>query len=186
MLSNHTDEKLMLLYANNNAAAFEELYLRYKGAVYRYFLRSIDDSRIAEELHQELWLKVINAREGYQVSALFKTWLFKIAHNRLIDYFRKHAKQQESYLEFDSCDTPGSLQTRTNTQPYERLELQRKVELLLSLISELPTEQRDVFLLREEAGLNIIEISEVTQINPETIKSRLRYAHKKLRSGMSL
>src|SRR3954454_11689889 len=83
-----TDEALMLAYAGGEAAAFDVLYDRHKGGVYRYLLRQCGQARIADEMFQDLWMNLIRARTSYVVSAKFTTWLYRLAHNRLIDHYR--------------------------------------------------------------------------------------------------
>ena len=78
----------MLAYAAGEASAFDALYARHKGAVFRYLRRQTGNAALAEELFQDVWLKLIDARAGYEPRAKFTTWLFTIAHNRLMDYFR--------------------------------------------------------------------------------------------------
>ncbi|HET7730892.1 MAG TPA: sigma-70 family RNA polymerase sigma factor, partial [Usitatibacter sp.] len=78
----------MLAYAGGDAAAFEALYARHKGALYRFVLRSVKARGEAEELFQDIWMRVIDARARYAPQAKFTTWLYTIAHNRLVDHWR--------------------------------------------------------------------------------------------------
>src|SRR6185436_13995904 len=87
------DEQLMLAYREGDAGAFDELYKRHKGALFRFVLRSIRDRATAEELYQEIWMRAIEARSRYEPRAKFTTWLYTIAHNRLIDHWRKRGLQ---------------------------------------------------------------------------------------------
>jgi len=87
-----TDETLMLAYRDGDAMAFEVLYGRHRGRLYRYLLHQCGRREQADELFQEIWMSVIRARSGYEVSAKFTTWLFRIAHNRLIDGFRARGR----------------------------------------------------------------------------------------------
>src|ERR1700704_523541 len=82
------DEQLMLAYAGGDAGAFEALYARHKGALYRFVLRSVKARGEAEELFQEIWMRAIEARGRYAPQAKFSTWLYTIAHNRLVDHWR--------------------------------------------------------------------------------------------------
>ena len=84
-----TDEQLMLAYAAGDATAFETLYARHKGGLYRFVQRGIKERGIAEELFQEIWVRVIEARQRYAPQARFSTWLYTIAHNRMVDHWRK-------------------------------------------------------------------------------------------------
>ena len=86
------DETLMLRYRDGDADAFAALYARHKGALYRYLLRQCGQPALAEELFQDLWLKLIAARAGYTVQARFTTYLYRLAHNRLIDHYRASSR----------------------------------------------------------------------------------------------
>src|SRR5260221_10697642 len=84
-----SDEELMLAYRDGNPGAFDTLYARHKGGLFRYVLRGVKIRAVAEELYQEIWIRVIEARERYAPSARFTTWLYTIAHNRLVDHWRR-------------------------------------------------------------------------------------------------
>jgi len=179
-----TDEELMLAYRDGDAHAFEQLYLKHKGGLYRYFLRKCGNASIAEELFQDVWMKLINAREHYEVKAKFSTWLYQMAHNHFIDHYRKHSISASMNRNFQD-DELENIPAGNNQQPEQQAEFQQQMETMLQLISELPDEQREAFLLREEAGMSLAEIAEVTGVNIETAKSRLRYAVNRLRKGMN-
>jgi RNA polymerase sigma-70 factor (ECF subfamily) len=181
MGQDQTDEDLMILYKNGEASAFEILYSRHKGPLYRYVLRQCHMESIAEELFQDIWIKVINARERYEVKAKFTTYLYRVAQNRVIDYFRQSASQNQG----DSETEIESIPARYQDQPDARSDLQQRAINLLKSVENLPKEQRQVFLLKEEAGMSLQEIAETTGVNTETVKSRLRYAVKKLRQSLS-
>src|SRR5437764_7756333 len=95
------DEDLMLAYAAGDAAAFDALYTRHKGGVYRYMLRHCGERAIADELFQEVWMNVIRARDSYAPTALFTTWLYRIAHNRIVDHWRARGVNQEVAVDDD-------------------------------------------------------------------------------------
>jgi len=176
-----TDEELMQRYAAGDASAFDALYTRHRGSLYRYFLRQCSSDAIAQELYQDVWMKLIHSRERYQPTALFKTWLYRLAHNHLIDFYRK--KHPQNFIADDSTD-PDSLQGNDSWQPDNQFQLRRLAELIRQKISELPAVQREVFLLHEEAGLTLEQIATVTDIDKEATKSRFRYAIKKLRQAL--
>lgn len=169
--------QLMLAYARGDADAFTALYMHYKDQLFRFFLRQCGNSAIAEELFQDVWMKVINSRENYQHTAKFSTWLYRIAHNRMIDHFRRHEPETEEMDE-------ESLMTDTPDNPEALLSSQEKVDRFLTLLDTLPQAQREVFLLKEEAGLSLEEIAQATGSSFETAKSRLRYAVRKLRQSL--
>ena len=126
-------------------------------------------------------MRVIAARERYRPDARFTTWLFQIAHNLLVDEFRRERPQagaEETEAVLESLDAPESERPEAQLSVFEqRRRLQRALE-------ELPPEQREAFLLRAEQELGLEEISEVTGVGRETVKSRLRYAMAKLREHL--
>ena len=171
-----SDENLMLSYCNGDADAFEVLYQRHKGPLYRFILRQCGQEFV-EELFQDIWLKVINSRMGYQVKAAFKTWLYHIARNRIIDHYRRHSLRPVA----NNPDSLSDINAAECKQPENQLEAGNQHELLMHAITELPRDQKEAFLLKEEAGLDIEQIAYTTGVSYEAAKSRLRYAYKKLR-----
>jgi len=174
------DESLMIKYREGDAKAFERLYERHKGPLFRYIYRQTNDSSVAEDLFQEIWINLIRSRERYRQTAKFSTYLFRIAHNRLIDYYRS----QKNAIPASYQDDPELIHTDSRDQPEHQAVIDGQIENLLELVQKLPEAQREAFILKEESGLTLEEIAEVTQSNRETVKSRLRYAFQKLRSGM--
>ncbi|HET9032532.1 MAG TPA: RNA polymerase sigma factor [Dokdonella sp.] len=175
-----TDEELMLAYAGGDLLAFEMLYRRHRGTLYRFLLRSMRNHRAdADELFQETWSRAVAARERYRVEAKFTTWLLQIAHNLVIDRFRRsrpQASAEEAEIVFNQLDAPENEQPERVLSEFEQ---RRKLQIVLE---ELPEEQRVTFLLRIENGLGLEEISEVTGVGRETVKSRLRYALARVRA----
>ncbi len=172
------DSALMLRYQDGDVGAFETLYRRHKDPVYRYLLRLSGHPDVAEDVFQEVWGKIIKARENYRPTAKFTTFLYRVAHNCFIDHVRRnrrHAGATEFKPELFS-DQGESLELTTERQ----LARQRLAEAL----GTLPEEQRDAFLLHEEGGLSVDQIASVTGCNRETAKSRLRYAVAKLRAAI--
>src|SRR5512135_1048269 len=90
MFEDVADEQLMVRYRDGDAGAFDVLYRRHKGGLFRYLLRLSKQQSIAEELFQEVWSNLIRSRERYQPTAKFTTFLYQIAHHRLIDHVRQH------------------------------------------------------------------------------------------------
>jgi RNA polymerase sigma-70 factor (ECF subfamily) len=176
------DAELMIRYRDGDVRAFEILYQRHKGALYRYLQRMCRGRDVANDLFQEVWGKVIATRERYEVRAQFTTFLFRIAHNCAVDYLRRAAHRYESAMDED-CEErmPGGTAERPDARLAEsqlRLHFRRALEAL-------PPEQRDVFVLYEESGLSLEEIGNVTGVSMETAKSRLRYAVSKLRTALA-
>lgn len=181
-MSEETDENLMLQYRDGDAGAFEVVYQRHKGALYRYMSRLSNGAPVLDELYQEVWLSVIKARERYRPMAKFKTYLYQIAHNMIIDYFRRC--NTEPLADSDDEAALEMIQDTTQLSPERVIHNKACMEKLLQLIPQLPKHQREVFLLKEEAGMTLPEIAEVTEQNLEAVKSRLRYALVKLRDGL--
>jgi RNA polymerase sigma-70 factor (ECF subfamily) len=181
-----SDEALMIRYRDGDASSFEILYERHRGPLYRYFLRQSGIVALAEELFQDVWLKVIQSRDRYEVRAKFTTYLYHLAHNRLIDHYRRQATGLP--MSYDDDPDDSQIEQVANAGIYEpenELDRRRQVQRLLRLLDNLPEAQREVFLLREEGGLSLLEIAEITGVTVEAAKSRLRYAMAKLRQGLA-
>lgn len=173
------DSALMLRYKDGDTSAFETLYRRHNDALYRYLLRLCRNQHTAEDLYQETWSKIIRSRDRYRPTAKFTTFLYRVAHNCFIDNIRRNKRHNvESVSDPDAIASPGE-------EPAVIVDKGKARERLEAALLLLPNEQRDVFLLHEEAGLNLDAIAFVTGAPRETIKSRLRYAVKKLKAAMS-
>lgn len=181
-LKGSTDEFLMEAYRDGDVPAFDLLYSRYKDMLYRYLFRQCGNGASAEEIFQEAWTGLINNRKNYKVQAKFKTYLFCIAHSKLVDHYRKNAKHEAQA--YDDDDPVQSHQVSNLDQPDHQADVRDKLGKLIKLLEELPAPQREVFVMYEEAGMSLSEIAESTQVSRDTAKSRLRYALKRLRSGM--
>ena len=161
------DTALMLRYRDGDIAAFETLYRRHKDSLYRYLLRLSADGPTSEDLLQETWSKIIRARDNYRPTARFSTYLFRVAHNSFIDHLRRNRIAAAT----TSDDPDQSLATdKLPDAGAEQLLLRRRLERALR---DLPIEQRDAYLLREEAGFGVDEIAAITGVKRETAKSRL-------------
>lgn len=177
-----SDEELMLRYGKGDAAAFEALYRRHRLPLYGFLLRQVGNKDTAEELFQDLWMRVVNFRGRYEVRAKFTSWVYAIAHNRLMDFYRANGRasflgqeESESVLEdLPAVEIPADL----------RLDRKRTMERLFAALTGLPDAQREAFLLQQEGELSIEEIAAATGVSRETAKSRLRYAVAKLRSSL--
>jgi RNA polymerase sigma-70 factor, ECF subfamily len=177
------DSALMLRYRDGDVRAFEILYSRHKGALYRYLQRLCRDREVANDLFQEVWAKVIASRERYEVRAQFNTFLFRIAHNCAIDYFRRSGKVPVGQLA-DVSELEEMLPGSEADRPDDQASAAQVKAAFKRALDQLPAEQRDVFVLYEESGLSLEEIGKVTGVAMETAKSRLRYAVSKLRAAL--
>lgn len=170
-----TDDQLMAAWSRGNRSAFDEIYDRYKQPLYGYLIRNCADESLANELFQDVWLRVISHTGAFKHHGRFRSWIFTLAHNRLVDFYRKAENRtiNESVDDLVSTDNPA-----------ERIDNQEKFAHLEQVVRTLPLEQKQAFYLREEAGFAIREIAEIQDITIEAAKSRLRYAYRKLREAM--
>jgi RNA polymerase sigma-70 factor (ECF subfamily) len=181
------DEALMLAYGRGDAAAFERLYARHRGPTYRYLLRHLSDRAIADELHQDLWLRVVRARERYRPEARFTTWLYTLARHRLVDHYRARRSGSETALDADPAgDEPAAeaIQSADRDDPMTQAIDAQTGRRLIRALADVPGPQRDAFLLHVEAGLSLGEIATLAGVPAETVKSRLRYAYRRLRAAL--
>jgi RNA polymerase sigma-70 factor (ECF subfamily) len=175
-----TDEALMLAYGRGNMAAFETLYGKHRGGLFRYLLRNLRQQALAEELFQDVWGRVIAARERYRPEARFTTWLYQIASNRLADHWRTIGRQG-GFVEDGGTRAEREPDPSTPDRELSEFEQRRRLQMALE---ELPPEQREAVLLRLDQELGLEEIAQITGVGRETVKSRLRYAMDKLRARL--
>ena len=184
------DAALIAAFAGGDAGAFETLYTTHKGGIFRYFLRSLHDAALAEELAQDVWTSVIRAAAQWQPDAKFTTWLYRLAHNRLIDHYRRANLVVFSALEGDQdaadSDVVAAPHEYASSAPSteDALDQRRAALQVVRLVEALPPAQREALLLQIEGGLTLEEIAVATEQGFETVKSRLRYALAKVRDGM--
>jgi len=170
-----SDEKLMQRYAKGDAKAFDQLYARHRAPLYRYFIRQVSNPATANDLYQGAWEKIIKARHSFRPKAPFKVWMYRIAHNHLVDHFRR--LRPEDSVEPDTLSD-------THTDPSKDAIENERNELLRAGINALPLDQRNTLLLKLESGLKMEEIARVTGVGRETVKSRLRYAVNHLKRSL--
>ncbi|MCY1268114.1 ECF RNA polymerase sigma factor SigW [compost metagenome] len=173
------DAALLRRYRQGDAEAFGVLYARHRLGLFRFLCGLCGDQAQAEEVFQETWLSLIRS-DSEPGRASFKTWLYQIARNRLIDHWRKHGRQQGLHEEFDE-QLHGDALPGQGEEPERQLALSQDRQRLRDALEALPGEQREVFLLRAHGELELSEIAELTRTPAETVKSRLRYALQKLR-----
>ena len=188
--ANEADESLMLHFAAGDMTAFDTLYARHEMGVWRYVLRSVREQALADDLMQDVWFAVARQAPTYRPTARFTTWLFTMAHNRLVDHFRtakQHLRLDDSGA--DSGNGCGSaladtLAADSGFGPVRPLESRQQAAALIDAVEQLPEEQREAFLLQAEGGLRVEEIASTTGVSFETAKSRLRYARNHLRQRL--
>jgi len=181
--SSPTDEALMIAYCAGDAAAFDALYERHKGPLFRYFARQLPAAE-ANDCFQSVWLKLINARAGYLPSAPLVNYLFTLAHNVLMDHFRASGRLLTTDPEALEALTEASGDSAGSLDGIDEIQRSRLREKLYTLIHKLPFHQREAWLLQQESNLSQQEIAMVTATSEEGVKSRLRYARQKLKAGL--
>jgi len=191
------DDVLMAAYARGDASAFETIYSRHQAGLYRFIRRLLGTALAAQadEVFQDTWLKVVTSRDRWAPQgATFRTWLFTLAHHRVIDLLRRSGRE----VALDAFEGEGGEPWQPETTAWqhwpppasaalqsEDLAFWRKAgEKLLHCLEQLPLPQRSAFLLHHDDGLALEEVARALEVGFETAKTRLRYAMSKLRICM--
>jgi len=188
MLAHISDEILMERYRDGDLAAFKELYQRHSSGLYRFIAWRSPRKEWVDEIIQDSWASLHTARDRYQPDAQFRTYLYQIARNRLIDLMRQKQLILASELGQDE-DYGSSFEqlvdaTCASLTPEAALEKKQRNANLYAAISSLPNEQKEALVLQQFNGMGLEEIALVTAVPIETVKSRLRYAMQKLRAQL--
>jgi|SRR5450432_1037050 len=189
-MSDQTDEQLMHAYREGNPRAFELLLARHERKVWNFLRRSVGDPTTAEDLLQEVFLRVIKARAEWKGEAKFTTWVYAIARNLCIDHARRAV-----HRDVRSLDAPTRADDEASETLYDRMaddardaegqasdgQVRARVD---EAVAALPPDQREVFLLREVMDMPFAEIATVVGAPEPTVKSRMRYALERLREAL--
>jgi len=182
-LSDRSDELLLTAYRAGDAAAFETLLERYRGPLFNVVLRSVRDRGPAEEIYQDVWMRVIERCDDFRGDAKFSTWLYTIARHLCVDHQRKMRFRRHASLDQLQAGSGQTLADRApNPGPSTEALAMGGVlrDRIASAVEGLPDEQREVFLLRHLQGLAFNEIAQVVGVPANTVKSRMRYALERL------
>lgn len=171
-MSDLSDEALMLRYCEGDLSAFQELYGRHSRGLYRFLSWRSPRRDWVDEIAQDSWIALHQARAGYQPQAGFRTFLYQIARNRLIDLLR----QQHAVA--DGEPLPEIADTHA---PDTAMEARQQNSALHAAIHALPADQKEALILQQFSGMSLEEIAQLVAAPVETVKSRLRYAMQKLR-----
>jgi len=171
-----TDQELISRYISGHHAALEKLVRRHKNRVFAYILMVVKDKDLAEDLFQDTFIKVINTiRTGqYKEEGKFIQWVMRIAHNLIIDHFRKSKRipvveNNNDYNIFDKVRIP--------VESVEELMVTEQIHKdVRKLIDYLPEEQREVLVMRHYADMSFKDIAEATNVSINTALGRMRYA----------
>lgn len=180
------DSELIAQYRSGSEAAFDLLIDRYKNRVYTTIFLIVKDQEIAEDLLQDVFVKVIQTlnSDKYQEEGKFQPWLIRIAHNLAIDHFRK-AKRYPTIIMEDGNSVFNSIQFAEDS--IEQLKVKEEtLEMVKQMIDELPEAQREVLIMRHYMDMSFQEIADQTGVSINTALGRMRYALIHLRKKMKL
>jgi RNA polymerase sigma-70 factor, ECF subfamily len=185
------DAQLMTLFKKGDTKAFEKLLARHKKAVFNFCLRMVGDKSAAEDALQEVFLKVVKSAKSWERQAKFTTWLYTIARNHCIDALRKASYRKTASLdqslngsEDDGATLGDRVRDEEGISPDRGAESGRLRPKLEKALASLPEEQREVFVMREYAGMPFKDIASVVGVPENTVKSRMRYALEHLRTHL--
>ncbi len=173
------DKDRLARYQAGDLTALEELVEAYRRPLFAYILRMTESRGGAEDIFQDVWIRAIKHLPTFRERNLLG-WLFRIAHNRIIDRARKQRPEQP-YLEEIEYDTPSTRRAVHTLSPDEQAHEQDLKRRIQQAVATLPEEQRSVFLLRMDANLSFKEIARIQQISINTALARMRYALEKMR-----
>jgi len=189
-----TDEMLMVRYQRGERAAFAELVRRHSRPIYNFVLRQLRVPSVAEDVTQDVFMRLVQNAAEFKHEARFLTWLYTIARNLCIDQLRKSSHRRHASLDQPSSDSSdGSdgralIESISDPNPQtsaERGALSSQVRSsIVRAVDSLPDDQREVFLLREVANLPFRDIAEITGVGENTVKSRMRYALDRLKDAL--
>ncbi|MEM7678745.1 MAG: RNA polymerase sigma factor [Myxococcota bacterium] len=185
------DARLMARFKKGDAKAFEALLRRYRQSVYNFCFRMLGQPAAAEDAMQEVFLKVVRSAARWERQARVSTWIFTIARNHCIDALRKESHRKTASLDQTlkgSSDGGATLGDKVSDEaglgPDRGAESLRLRQVLTEAIASLSAEQREVFVMREYAGMPFKEIAKIVGVPENTVKSRMRYALENLRDAL--
>ena len=182
LLSNLSDQELVKNYINGDNSSFEVLLNRHKNRVFAFIMSKIKNKDLSEDIFQDTYVKVVNSLQKgkYNEEGKFLPWVMRIAHNLVIDHFRKQKKMQmiRSNNDFDIFDVIKDSKINAD----EKLIKDQIFSDLNSLIDKLPSEQKEVLKMRYYEELSFKKIAEHFDISINTALGRMRYALINLRA----
>jgi RNA polymerase sigma-70 factor (ECF subfamily) len=179
-ISVHEDRILIQLYKNGNEDAFKQLLFRHKDKIFRFIKLKVKDVDLANDIFQEVFIKVINTIKSgtYNEEGKFLPWVMRIAHNLIIDHFRrnsrfKHVSESTSLKEdFNVFSTLSS----DNKNIEEQITTRELLDQMVSLVDYLPNSQKKILNMRIFQDMSFKEIAEAENISINTALGRMRYA----------
>lgn len=181
-----SDETLLSLYSKGDINSLDELILRYKKPLYSFLWRLTACGTEVDEIFQETWLRVIKNAAGFKQTR-FKGWIFKIAHNLVIDWSRSkrgHLSLDQTSEYTEGVQTLGDTVPAPGFSPDEQAAHGDLQKAIAQALASLPPDQREVFVLRMEADMPFKDIAEIQGISINTALARMQYALIKMRTGL--
>jgi RNA polymerase sigma-70 factor (ECF subfamily) len=172
-----TDHELVKQFVDGKQSSFEILVKRHKDKVYTYIFLMVKNDHLANDIFQETFIKVVKSLNigKYQENGKFISWVVRIAHNLVIDHFRKEKQMRTFSNDVYETDIFNSSKFSDATIEDDIIQDQIKDDVR-KLVDHLPEEQREVILLRHFSGLSFKDIAEQTDVSINTALGRMRYA----------
>jgi RNA polymerase sigma-70 factor, ECF subfamily len=182
-LAIYQDEELMAMSAGGDVRAIEELYARYSRRLFAYLIRMLNGDRpLAEDLLQDVFLKIAESPASFDPGRSFKTWIFCVAHNRCMDHYRKQKVRREDELEM-ADDLPAHIDLSGLARKLDAAAFRNMLEKELE---DLPAEKREAFILKYQEDRSIAEIAYIQGCPEGSVKSRLHYTIKVLAERLKM
>lgn len=172
-----SDKELISRYLNGNQISLEKLIKRHQNKVFAYILMIVKDKQLADDIFQDTFIKVINTIKAgsYKEEGKFIQWVMRIAHNLIIDHFRKSKRIPVVDNNHDDYDIFDTLRLK-DPSVEERIITEQIHKDVRKLIEYLPQEQKEVLYMRHYCNMSFKDIAEQTDVSINTALGRMRYA----------
>jgi RNA polymerase sigma-70 factor (ECF subfamily) len=190
-VSDPTDEALLARYRRGEVDAFRSLVRRHQRALYNFALRQVRTPSVAEDIVQDVFVRIVQNVETFKEESRFSTWAYTIARNLCIDHLRKHMHRRHASLDASSPDgdgegTPLGERIAGSGAGADRAAIGKQLQgHIRAAVEALPEDQREVFLMRQVGELAFKDIAEIVGVSENTVKSRMRYALERLQSALA-
>ena len=173
----HIDDQLVRQAASGNIRAFEEIYKIVSPYVFTLALRSLNNTHDAQEVTQDVFLKIHRNLKQFRFDSSFKTWIYRIALNTSINMLKKRSKERQRHTEFDEAHMKGQTLTHADNTNIDKEDAGYRVKLFMQHLNE---DQKICLMLREIDGLSYQEIADVLEVNLNTVRTRIKRAREAL------
>jgi len=186
-----TDEALVARYRRGDVDAFRTLVRRHQRALYNFALRQVRTPSVAEDIVQDVFVRIVQNVETFKEESRFSTWAYTIARNLCIDHLRKRVHRRHASLDAgsegeDGEGTPLGERIAGSGQGADRAVIGKQLQgHIRAAVEALPEDQREVFLMRQVGELPFKDIAEIVGVSENTVKSRMRYALERLQTALA-